>query len=104
AGDADLFAVLLDVGRDEDQRKFGMMISGLQIWHGKAEAAGEVAILLLSRHLLLEHDQAVLVEKILDLVQLSGAEFIGIDAKYAATDFVSLRLHGPLLGDSGHRL
>jgi len=44
SGHADLLAVRLDVGGDEDQRKVGMVIVGLQVGNGRAEAFGEVAI------------------------------------------------------------
>ena len=70
AGDADLLAFTLDVRGDEDQREFGVVIVLLQVGNRVADALGEIAVGLLVKVLVLEDDQAVLVEQVAQLLDL----------------------------------
>ena len=69
ARNADLLAVLLHVRGDEDQRKFGVVIVGLQIRNREPEMFREIAILRIRDRLVLEHDQPVFVEEVFELMQ-----------------------------------
>ena len=64
AGDADLLAVLLDVRGDEDQREIGVVVVLLQVGNRVAEALGELAVADFVKVLVLEDDEAVLVEEV----------------------------------------
>ncbi len=86
AGDADLLAVLLDVGGDEDQRKIWVVVVVLQVGNRIADALGEVAVLGFGEALVLEDDDAVLVEEVAQLLDLGFRRLGGVDAGHAATD------------------